>query len=163
MRLGRLFVVAAYVAALSAAGCCPCRKAVSSQVADSISSQYRRDYREIVRRMTVPVRLPDESRHVLVRQDSSSLETSLAFSHARIDSTGRLHHTLRNKAVEIPVEVQVREVAVRDTVVMERVRTEKIEVPARLPLRWWEKALMWAGVAGMVILVVRLAVTRRLF
>lgn len=163
MRLVKVFLVAAGVCILSVTGCCPCRKAVSSQVADSISSQYRRDYREIVRRMTVPVRLPDESRHVLVRQDSSMLETSLALSHARIDSTGRLHHTLRNKAVEIPVEVQVKEVAVRDTVVMERVRTEKIEVPVRLPLRWWEKGLVWAGVAGIVFLVGRLAVTRRLF
>lgn len=47
--------------------------------------------------ITVQVRVPQESESVIVQCDSSLVETSIAYSKAKIDSNGNLHHMIANK------------------------------------------------------------------
>ena len=58
---------------------------------------------------TVTVEIPGETVYV-VAQDSSHLETRWSVSDAKIDSTGRLHHSLTNKDIKIEKEIVYKEV-----------------------------------------------------
>lgn len=65
------------------------------------------EYRDstVFRDSTVYVPIPIES-HSTIAKDSSSLETSLAFSKAWTDSLG-LHHTLENKRGNMPYTIHI--------------------------------------------------------
>ena len=120
----------------------------------------RVEYRERLVRDTVLFLVPAESTEREARDTSSHLETSLAESDASIVD-GVLYHSLRNKPQKIPVPVVV---TVHDTTVVQgSVRTEIVEVPAKLTKaqeRWirlgkWATGILSllaaAAVAGIVI------------
>ena len=103
---------------------------------------------------------PQESTYIQTKDTTSHLETSLAESDASIVD-GVLYHSLRNKPQKIPVPVVV---TVHDTTVVQgSVRTEIVEVPAKLTKaqeRWirlgkWATGILSllaaAAVAGIVI------------
>ena len=118
------------------------------------------EYRERIVRDTVMYEPPQESTSIQTKDTTSHLETSLAESDASIVD-GVLYHSLRNKPQKIPVPVVV---TVHDTTVVQgSVRTEIVEVPAKLTKaqeRWirlgkWATGILSllaaAAVAGIVI------------
>ena len=118
------------------------------------------EYRERIVHDTVMYEPPQESTCTQTKDTTSHLETSLAESDASIVD-GVLYHSLRNKPQKIPVPVVV---TVHDTTVIQgSVRTEIVEVPAKLTKaqeRWirlgkWATGILSllaaAAVAGIVI------------
>lgn len=118
------------------------------------------EYRERIVHDTVMYEPPQEATYIQTKDTTSHLETSLAESDASIVD-GILYHSLRNKPQKIPVPVVV---TVHDTTVVQgSVRTEIIEVPAKLTKaqeRWirlgkWATGILSllaaAAVAGIVI------------
>lgn len=104
---------------------------------------------------TVCIKIPGERVYV-VRQDSSHLETAVATSDAKIDSTGMLHHSLTNKDVELK-----KEIVYKDRVIEKRVEVEK-EVPVEVPVQVkyipdyykWINILFWCLVGTGLIFVI---------
>ena len=74
----------------------------SHQQSDSTSTEIRWRYIHILD--TVPIFIPVEKQKS-VGEDSSHLETDFATSDAFVDSLGRLHHTLENRARQIDVPI----------------------------------------------------------
>ena len=120
----------------------------------------RVEYRERIVHDTVMYEPPQESTYIQTKDTTSHLETSLAESDASIVD-GVLYHSLRNKPQKIPVPVVV---TVHDTTVVQgSVRTEIVEVPAKLTKaqeRWirlgkWATGILSllaaAAIAGIVI------------
>ena len=118
------------------------------------------EYRERIVHDTVMYEPPQESMYIQTKDTTSHLETSLAESDASIVD-GVLYHSLRNKPQKIPVPIVV---TVHDTTVVQgSVRTEIVEVPAKLTKaqeRWirlgkWATGILSllaaAAVAGIVI------------
>ena len=118
------------------------------------------EYRERIVHDTVMYEPSQESTYIQTKDTTSHLETSLAESDASIVD-GVLYHSLRNKPQKIPVPVVV---TVHDTTIVQgSVRTEIVEVPAKLTKaqeRWirlgkWATGILSllaaAAVAGIVI------------
>ena len=80
---------------------------------------------------TVNIEVPGESVYV-IKQDSSHLETAVAISDAKIDSTGMLHHNLVNKNVNLK-----KEIVYKDKIIEKRVEVEKeVPVEVKVPVRY---------------------------
>lgn len=114
-------------------GCCPGRTALSPSVSDSLQVEREVRYVEKLRDTVIYVEVPVESRMVRVAADSSFLETSLATSSARVAADGTLSHTLENKPQRQPVGVTVRDTFERESELSGSVRTERVEVPVKVP------------------------------
>ena len=104
---------------------------------------------------TVEVEIPGEKVYV-IKQDSSHLETAVAISDAKIDSTGKLYHSLENKDVNLK-----KEIVYKDKIIEKRVEVEK-EVPVEVPVpvkyvpdyyKWIHK-LFWCIVGTGLIFVI---------
>lgn len=102
---------------------------------------------------TVTVEIPGETVYV-VAQDSSHLETRWSVSDAKIDSTGRLHHSLTNKDIKIEKEIVYKEVE-------KKVQVEKeVPVPVEVPVKYvpgyykWINIIFWCFVGVFVIFIV---------
>lgn len=121
---------------------------------------------------TVKVAIPDESRAAIIASsDSSHLETSVATSDAYIDSLGRLHHSLDNKAgATLEKEIQVPETFhSQDTETFhEKDEKETITIEVERELTWWQKLwmtsgkILWGLVAGALMLMLGKLVLKRL-
>lgn len=101
----RAFKIVLLCALLCAFTGCRCGKDVggsSHQQADSTHTEIR--WRYVPIHDTVPIFIPVEKQKS-VGEDSSHLETDFATSDAFVDSLGRLHHTLENKARQIDVPI----------------------------------------------------------
>ena len=98
---------------------------------------------------TVKVQIPDERRSAIIASsDSSHLETSVATSDAYIDSLGRLHHSLDNKAGSaLEKEIQVPETfhSQETETIHEQEETETITIEVEKELTWWQKLWMTSG------------------
>ena len=80
---------------------------------------------------TVEVEVPGERVYV-VAVDSSHLETAVATSDAKIDSTGMLHHSLTNKDVNLK-----KEIVYKDKIIEKRVEVEKeVPVEVKVPVKY---------------------------
>ena len=109
---------------------------------------------------TVRIKIPGERVYV-VRQDSSHLETAVATSDAKIDSTGILHHSLENKDVELK-----KEIVYKDKIIEKRVEVEKkIPVEVEVPVKYipdyykWINILFWCMVGtGLIFVIFKLKV-----
>ena len=104
---------------------------------------------------TVEVEVPGERVYV-VAVDSSHLETAVATSDAKIDSTGMLHHSLTNKDVELK-----KEIVYRDRIIEKRVEVEKeVPVEVKVPVRYvpdyykWINIIFWCLVGTGLIFVI---------
>ena len=80
---------------------------------------------------TVEIEVPGERVYV-IKQDSSHLETAVATSDAKIDSTGMLHHSLKNKDVNLK-----KEIVYKDKIIEKRVEVEKeVPVEVKVPVKY---------------------------
>ena len=80
---------------------------------------------------TVEIEVPGERVYV-IKQDSSHLETAVATSDAKIDSTGMLHHSLANKDVNLK-----KEIVYKDKIIEKRVEVEKeVPVEVKVPVKY---------------------------
>lgn len=107
---------------------------------------------------TLSVPVPFQEVRNKTKESTSHLETDFAESDASIDSTGTLHHTLRNKAGDVPVPTET-PVHYKDSIVY---RDREVEVPKPYPvevevprdLTWWQETQMigfWAMLLLMVL------------
>ena len=104
---------------------------------------------------TVKIEVPGERVYV-IKQDSSHLETAVAISDAKIDSTGMLHHSLTNKDVELK-----KEIVYKDRIIEKRVEVEKeVPVEVKVPVRYvpdyykWINIIFWCLVGTGFIFVI---------
>lgn len=134
----RKFII--FLITLLCVGCCPCRHLQPSY-------QEKVRYETIIKEKvdTVYVELPKEYVEVF-RQDSSFIETSVAWSKAKVDSTG-LHHIISNKT-DVPIKTVTKEVeVVRDSIVIKEIPVEVIREKVKYPRSFWY-------LLGLVILFV---------
>ena len=104
---------------------------------------------------TVEVEVPGERVYV-IKQDSSHLETAVATSDAKIDSTGMLHHSLENKDVNLK-----KEIVYKDKIIEKRVEVEKeVPVEVKVPVKYvpdyykWINIIFWCIVGTGLIFVI---------
>ena len=109
--------------------------------------QSTRTVTEIIRDTTVQVQLQAIRDSATVADTLSRLENKYAYSDA-IWSRGMLSHSLGIKPVDIPIEIQHKEI----------IRTDSIQIPYPVEVekivyrvRWWQQALMWLGVALLAL------------
>ena len=105
---------------------------------------------ETVRDTVVQVQIEKEYVKSITPDTTSTIETKYACSTATYHGeSGLLEHNIENKQDCIPVKVVykdkeiVKEVPAPYPVEVEK----KVEVPTRMPLRWWEKIFFYAGMA----------------
>ena len=131
--------------------CSICRQYIP--VESKIDSIY---IERIVERIdTVSIEIPGEKVYV-IRQDSSHLETAVAISDAKIDSTGMLHHSLENKNVNLK-----KEIVYIDKIIEKRVEVEKeVPVEVKVPVKYvpnyykWIHILFWCMIGTGLIFVI---------
>ena len=104
---------------------------------------------------TVNIEVPGEKIYV-IKQDSSHLETTVAISDAKIDSTGMLHHSLVNKDINLK-----KEIVYKDKIIEKRVEVEKevpveVEVPVKYVPDYYKRIhiLFWSIVGTGLIFVI---------
>ena len=104
---------------------------------------------------TVNIEIPGEKVYV-VAVDSSHLETAVATSDAKIDSTGMLHHNLVNKDVNLK-----KEIVYKDKIIEKRVEVEKeVPVEVQVPVKYvpdyykWINIIFWCLVGTGLIFVI---------
>ena len=104
---------------------------------------------------TVSIEVPGEKIYVIAT-DSSHLETAVAVSDAKIDSIGRLHHSLENKDVELK-----KEIVYIDRIIEKKVEVEKeVPVEVKVPVKYipnyykWIHILFWCLVGTGLIFVI---------
>ena len=104
---------------------------------------------------TVNIEIPGEKVYV-VAVDSSHLETAVAISDAKIDSTGMLHHNLVNKDVNLK-----KEIVYKDKIIEKRVEVEKeVPVEVQVPVKYvpdyykWINIIFWCLVGTGLIFVI---------
>ena len=104
---------------------------------------------------TVEIEVPGERVYV-VAVDSSHLETAVAISDAKIDSTGMLHHNLVNKDVNLK-----KEIVYKDKIIEKRVEVEKeVPVEVQVPVKYvpdyykWINIIFWCIVGTGLIFVI---------
>lgn len=129
------------------------RLPVQTSVRDSVSVAIKDS--TVIRYIDVEVPVPTERSSAVV-PDSSHLETSVAVSDAVIDSLGRLHHSLSNKAVKLKAPAEVKdeyhELKTSDRITSSATVTEYIERPLttwqtfRLKAFWWLAGVILAAV-----------------
>lgn len=114
---------------------------------------------EVVTHDTVIVTaIPEHYAEVVTLDTISELSNPFAYSRAEV-SGGRLSHSLGTHG-ELPTSVRIEEkiITIRDSIPYP-VEVEVIREVAK-PLRWWQRSLMWIGVAA--IAVASVAAYRRL-
>lgn len=104
---------------------------------------------------TVEIEVPGEKVYV-VAVDSSHLETTVAISDAKIDSTGMLHHSLENKDVNLK-----KEIVYIDRIIEKKVEVEKeVPVEVKVPVKYvpnyykWINILFWCMIGTGLIFVI---------
>ena len=133
-------------------GCGICKKQYIP-VESKIDSIY---IEKVVERIdTVNIEVPGEKVYVIAA-DSSHLETTIAISDAKIDSTGMLHHSLENKDVELK-----KEIVYIDRIIEKKVEVEKeVPVEVKVPVKYipnyykWIHILFWCIVGTGLIFVI---------
>lgn len=105
----------------------------------------------------VAVDLPRQSETNVTRNDSSHVETDLAFSDAWISEDGVLHHLIENKPGQLKGNAFVPHTTERSN--REAVKIKEVPVPEPYPvevereLTRWEKAKMEVGGVAMGVVV----------
>ena len=104
---------------------------------------------------TVEIEVPGEKIYVIA-VDSSHLETTVAISDAKIDSTGMLHHSLENKDVNLK-----KEIVYKDKIIEKRVEVEKeVPVEVKVPVKYipnyykWINIIFWCMIGTGLIFVI---------
>lgn len=99
---------------------------------------------------TIKISVPDEEKsEIVVKTDTSILQTSLAISTAYVTDNGRLFHNLKNKSEEklkVPVHY------VTSAVTNNRIRIEPKVVEVEKKLTRWQELKMQVGGWAMVVI-----------
>lgn len=162
-------VILAALLILSGCGVLRCpRQQPELQIRDSLVLHVRDSI--AIKYVEVAVPVPVEvMREIIPSSDSSHLETSLATSEAFIDSTGRLHHTLENKAgatipAIVPVEEHWHSEQEQDTHSEQQTIIQEVE----RELTWWQKFWINSGkicwllvIGGLLGLLLRLFIFKK--
>lgn len=118
-------------------GCSLFRRVQYVPVETKVDSVYVEKIVERVDTLRIP--LPPETVYVEVADTVSHLETSVAESWARVDTLGRLLHSLSNKKVSLE-----KEVVYRDRVVEKKVEVSKdVPVPVEVQVKYIPKYYLW--------------------
>ena len=130
-------------------GCGICKKVQYVPVETKTDSVYV----EKLVKDTVSIEIPGDTVRV-VAQDSSHLETKYSISEAKIDSVGRLHHSLINKDIKIKKEIVYKEIEKR--VEVEKEVPVEVEVPVKYVPDYykWINIIFWCLVGSFVIFIV---------
>lgn len=135
---------------------CAAPKVVQDYQRDTVITVIREEimYRDTVVFVPIP---QQEDRAVLPDSDTSHLETMLATSDAWVNQ-GRLHHTLRQKDMLMPVEVKLPKYIYtkNDSIIRERQIVETVEVEKQLSR--WQRFIMSLGYGLLVAFAIWLAV-----
>lgn len=138
--LGQTIVALLIILALLIFCSCTAKRVVQKE---SLSQMVRIDYKETIHIEPFPVKLPQESKEIIVKDTVSHLETSVAESDARILPDGSLYHSLKNKDTSGTVNVPVKEkIITMDSIVYQ---TKEIPYPVEKELNWWQKFRMQIG------------------
>ena len=102
-----------------------------------------------MRDTVITVRIPEGYAERVTTDTVSDLYTPFAHSHAEV-SGGILSHSLGTHG-ELPTSVRVEEkiITIRDSIPYP-VEVEVIREVDK-PLRWWQRSLMWIGVAAIAV------------
>ena len=125
---------------------CSCGAGRQLPVQTEQKDSVRVEVREVTRYVpdTAWMKIPAQSTENTTRDTSSHLETDYAESDARINPDGTLYHSLRNKAQERPVSVDV-PVTQKDSIVYkDRYVSDTEKVPRDLTA-WqkWQMRSFW--------------------
>ena len=134
-------------------GCGVCKRVQYVPVESKVDSIY---IEKVVERIdTVNIEVPGEKVYVIAA-DSSHLETAVAISDAKIDSIGRLHHSLENKDVELKKEIVYIDRIIEKKVEVEKEVPVEVEVPVRyIPNYYkWIHILFWCMIGTGLIFVI---------
>lgn len=134
---------------------CSAPRVVQDYQRDSVVTIIKEEV--VLRDSIVLVPIPaGESEAVLPDTDTSRLETLVAESEAYV-SEGRLHHSLRNKEMLLPVEVKLPKYIYtkNDNIVREKRVVETIEVERQLSR--WQRFIMALGYGLLVAFIIWLA------
>lgn len=104
-------------------------------------------------RDTVSIEIPGDSISV-VAVDSSHLENRYSISDARVDSTGRLHHSLINKSIKVEKEIVYKEIektVEKEVPVIKEVTKEIKVIPSYYK---WCSRIIWILFGFVVIFIV---------
>lgn len=151
--------------ALLLSGCC--RKGLTQQSArlDSVRVVHETKYVERLRDTVIYIQLPAESREIETRCDSSTLETSVALSRARINPDGTLFHNLENKPVKLSTPVVVKDTEQyerQDSIVYrDNYVTDTITVKHIPQSYWWFMGIAILSV-GLGLWQIFIAINRRI-
>ena len=134
-------------------GCGICKRVQYVPVESKVDSVV---IEKVVERIdTVSIEIPGENVYVFA-VDSSHLETTVAISDAKIDSTGRLYHNLINKNKKIE-----KEIVYKDKIIEKRVEVEKeVPVEVKVPVKYvpdyykWINIIFWCIVGTGFIFVI---------
>ena len=134
-------------------GCSICHRVQYVPVETNVDSVIVEKIVERVDSVEVPV--PGESVEVF-KQDSSHLETSVAISDAKIDSNGVLHHTLKNKDVNLKKEIVYKDKIIEKKVEVEKEVPVEVEVPVKYVPDYykWINILFWCMAGTGFIFVI---------
>ena len=104
---------------------------------------------------TVEIEVPGEKVYV-VAVDSSHLETTVAISDAKIDSNGVLHHTLKNKDVNLKKEIVYKDKIIEKKVEVEKEVPVEVEVPVKYVPDYykWINIIFWCMIGTGLIFVI---------
>lgn len=141
--------------ALYTGGCASLKRGMEYQ-RDSVITTIREEV--VMRDSIIFVPIPaEEERAVLLDTDTSRLETALAASDAWVGG-GRLHHTLRQKEMLLPVEVKLPKYIYtkNDNIIREQCVVETIEVEKQLSK--WQRFIQALGYGLLLSFVIWLAV-----
>lgn len=164
--MGRMVMLMTLIA-LACAGCRtqkPVQAPLRPVVLDSADSVTVEKILETVyEAMEVSIDLPRQSEANATRNDSSHVETELAFSDAWIGEDGVLHHLIANKPGQLKGNALVPHTTERSN--REAVKIREVPVPEPYPvevergLTRWERAKMeTGGVAMGIVAAVLIAV-----
>ena len=136
---------------------CKVQQSTHSEQSDSVRIEVREVKTVEYRDTTVYLQIPVESKAV-VREDSSFLETSVAFLSARLDTAGMLWHTLENKPAQQAQIIKVPVYEYRtDSIYVQQAKEIK-EVPVKMPLTWWENFFVTIGKIATGVVIMALVV-----
>ena len=108
----------------------------------------------VIRKDTVILEVPVEHSEAFDVQHSH-LETTVAYSEARVDSTGRLSHTLVNKPYKVEKEIVYQDrkvIEYRDSVQIKEVPVE-VEVPVRYVPKFY-KFLLTFNIIALILIAI---------
>lgn len=145
-----LLILASFILLSFCCGCKSRRFAEKSDTKDSVRVETR--YIETEKTDTCYIELPSQSAERVTRDTFSFLFNDYATSVAFVDKEGNLHHDLKTKDVQVPVEVKIKEIVKDSIVYRDRDKKEKeiVYVNELTGFQQWQIWSFWILLAIVV-------------